>query len=143
MSLPATADALDALEDYEDLTAWIIYTFTPSGSDQSVESLTELDQQITQLIASLDIACEDTSSQLERTIDDVSRGVPRLTYDRHFIKDSALSLQSSLGVVHSWTMGCTNTNSLHKFGLVLKLALNELLRQWFSSGLKRCILILD
>ncbi|KAF9075435.1 oligomeric Golgi complex subunit 7 [Rhodocollybia butyracea] len=100
MSLP-TAEALDSLEEYEDLTAWINDTLTAAEGDQSVESLTELDQQITQLIASLDIACEDTSSQLERTIDDVSRGIPRLTYDLHFIKDSAVSLQSSLATVHA------------------------------------------
>ncbi|KIK67210.1 hypothetical protein GYMLUDRAFT_857700 [Collybiopsis luxurians FD-317 M1] len=100
MSLPA-AEALDTLEDYEDLTAWINDTLTVSDSEQGGERLSDLDQQITQLIASLDIACEDTSSQLERTIDDVSRGIPRLSYDLHFIKDSAMSLQGSLATVHA------------------------------------------
>ncbi|KAG6898171.1 hypothetical protein C0992_004158 [Termitomyces sp. T32_za158] len=58
--------------------------------------LTDLDERITHLLATLDIACEDTSSELERTIDEVSRGVPRLTYDLHFMKDSAMTLQASL-----------------------------------------------
>ncbi|KAJ3923960.1 oligomeric Golgi complex subunit 7 [Lentinula edodes] len=101
MSFPATAEAIDSLEEYEDIIAWINDTLTASSSEQDLESLINLDQQITQLIASLDIACEDTSSQLERTIDDVSRGIPRLTYDLHFIKDNALSLQNSLANVHS------------------------------------------
>ncbi|KAJ3896759.1 oligomeric Golgi complex subunit 7 [Lentinula edodes] len=101
MSFPATAEAIDSLEEYEDIIAWINDTLTSSSSEQDLESLINLDQQITQLIASLDIACEDTSSQLERTIDDVSRGIPRLTYDLHFIKDNALSLQNSLATVHS------------------------------------------
>ncbi|KAJ3936536.1 MAG: Golgi complex component 7-domain-containing protein [Lentinula lateritia] len=101
MSFPATTEAIDSLEEYEDIIAWINDTLTASSSEQDLESLINLDQQITQLIASLDIACEDTSSQLERTIDDVSRGIPRLTYDLHFIQDNALSLQTSLATVHS------------------------------------------
>uniref|UniRef100_A0A0W0FHF5 Conserved oligomeric Golgi complex subunit 7 n=1 Tax=Moniliophthora roreri TaxID=221103 RepID=A0A0W0FHF5_MONRR len=97
-------DNLDTLEDYDDLATWINDTLSFPGKDNgqdAVESLTQLDQQITHLIASLDIACEDTSSQLERIIDDVSRGVPRLTYDLHFIKDGAVSLQGVLSAVHA------------------------------------------
>ncbi|ESK96581.1 component of oligomeric golgi complex 7 [Moniliophthora roreri MCA 2997] len=101
---PSTSDNLDTLEDYDDLATWINDTLSFPGKDNgqdAVESLTQLDQQITHLIASLDIACEDTSSQLERIIDDVSRGVPRLTYDLHFIKDGAVSLQGVLSAVHA------------------------------------------
>ncbi|KAJ3973697.1 Golgi complex component 7-domain-containing protein [Lentinula raphanica] len=101
MTFPNSAESLESLEEYEDVTSWINDTLTASGSIQNNESLSELDQQITQLLASLDIACEDTSSQLERTIADVSRGIPRLTYDLHFIKDNALSLQTSLATVHA------------------------------------------
>ncbi|KAG7098769.1 hypothetical protein E1B28_000677 [Marasmius oreades] len=102
MSLTAT-DPLESLEDYEDLTSWINDVLTPSSNEDStqgsVENLSHLDQQIVHLIASLDIACEDTSTLLERIIDDVSRGVPRLTYDLHFIKDGTLSLQTALNFV--------------------------------------------
>ncbi|KAK1218807.1 hypothetical protein PQX77_018484 [Marasmius sp. AFHP31] len=113
MSLTATTDSsLTSLEEYDDLTAWINDILKPSQSDETqeqsadaLENLSQLDQQITHLIASLDIACEDTSSQLERIIDDVSRGVPRLTYDLHFIKDGALTLQTSLNVVHERSKG--------------------------------------
>ncbi|KAG2015445.1 hypothetical protein CC2G_008718 [Coprinopsis cinerea AmutBmut pab1-1] len=104
MSLPSsssTAKLIESLEQYDDVTAWINDSLnaqenvdnlnTPSNAD-----LTKLDQYITQLVSTLDIACEDTSAQLERIIDDVSRGIPRLAYDVHFMKDGALSLQSSL-----------------------------------------------
>ena len=57
--------------------------------------LTELDKHVTHLLASLEIACQDTLSQLERIIDDVSR-VLRLTYDLHFMRDGALTLQAAL-----------------------------------------------
>ena len=43
----------------------------------------------------LEVAYEDTSSQLERIID-VSQNVSRLTYDVHFMKDAASSLQPIL-----------------------------------------------
>ncbi|KAJ7594282.1 oligomeric Golgi complex subunit 7 [Mycena floridula] len=97
MVLPAAEVILDSLEEYSDIVSWINDTLSPP--DDSESSLSELDQHITQLIATLDIACEDTSSKLEHIIDDVSRGVPRLTYDLHFMKDGAISLQNSLANV--------------------------------------------
>ncbi|KAF5370726.1 hypothetical protein D9758_001910 [Tetrapyrgos nigripes] len=102
MSLVATdnLDSIEVLGEYEDIIPWINDTLTPDDESKA-DSLPELDQQITQLIASLNVACEDTASQLERAIEDVSRGVPRLTYDLHFVKDGALSLQNSLVAVRS------------------------------------------
>lgn len=106
-TLPASEEVLYSLEDYDDIISWINDTLSPSHSEdpsddsfQSATVLTELDQHITHLIATLDIACEDTSSQLERIIDDVSRGTPRLAYDLHFMKDGAISLQNTLVGVH-------------------------------------------
>ncbi|KAF5380598.1 hypothetical protein D9615_004582 [Tricholomella constricta] len=101
---PSTTELINSLEQYSDVVSWINDILDKSEDDDETSSpapteLTELDEHITQLLATLDIACEDTSSQLERTIDDVSRGVPRLTYDLHFMKDSALSLQTSLAKV--------------------------------------------
>ncbi|KAJ2922751.1 hypothetical protein H1R20_g14373, partial [Candolleomyces eurysporus] len=92
---------VESLEQYDDAISWINDTLsapesTNDLSGTSSTELTELDQYITQLLTSLDIACEDTSAQLERIIDDVSRSVPRLTYDLHFMKDGALTLQTSL-----------------------------------------------
>ncbi|KAJ7287820.1 Golgi complex component 7-domain-containing protein [Mycena rebaudengoi] len=96
MALPlSTNELISSLEDSDDIVSWINDTLTPSDTEQPV-GLTELDQHVTHLVSTLDLACEDTSSQLERIIDDVSRGVPRLTYDLHFMKDGASSLQSVL-----------------------------------------------
>ncbi|KAH8814761.1 Golgi complex component 7-domain-containing protein [Flagelloscypha sp. PMI_526] len=100
LDLPAsTSELLESLEDYDDVITWINDTLSPPTIDATQPSLTDLDQQLTRLLATLDIACEDTSSELERIIDDVSRGVPRLTYDLHFMKDSAVTLQGSLARV--------------------------------------------
>lgn len=85
---------VNSLDDYDDVFSWINETLAPL-------ELSQLDQHITSLIASLDIACADTATELERTIDDVSRAVPRLTYDLHFMRDGAVSLQTELFKVHS------------------------------------------
>ncbi|KAJ6625462.1 Golgi complex component 7-domain-containing protein [Mycena sp. CBHHK59/15] len=96
MALPlSTTELISSLEDSEDIVSWINDTLTPPDAVQPV-GLTDLDQHVTHLVSTLDLACEDTSSQLERIIDDVSHGVPRLTYDLHFMKDGASSLQSVL-----------------------------------------------
>ncbi|KAF8070629.1 Golgi complex component 7-domain-containing protein [Lyophyllum atratum] len=101
---PSTTEPITSLEQYSDVVSWINDILDASEDDEETESpapteLTELDEHVTQLLATLDIACEDTSSQLEHTIDDVSRGVPRLTYDLHFMKDNAMSLQATLSNV--------------------------------------------
>ncbi|KAK0454994.1 oligomeric Golgi complex subunit 7 [Armillaria borealis] len=98
----SSVQALDALSEYDDVISWINDTL-PISEDREEDTvdLAELDQHITQLLASLDISSEDTSSQLERTVRDVSRAVPRLTYDLHFMKDGALTLQSGLLHVRS------------------------------------------
>ncbi|RDB24748.1 Conserved oligomeric Golgi complex subunit 7 [Hypsizygus marmoreus] len=100
----STTELIDSLEQYSDVVSWINDILSTSEDDEETASpvateLTELDEHITQLLATFDIACEDTSSQLERIIDDVSHGVPRLAYDLHFMKDGATSLQAAVGKV--------------------------------------------
>jgi hypothetical protein len=98
---PSTAEIIDSLEHYDDVISWINDILqTSDAPSQPGTELNDLDQQITHLLATLDIASEDTSTQLEQIIDDVSRSIPRLTYDLHFLKDNAISLQGSLSKVH-------------------------------------------
>lgn len=100
MQPSSTLDLVGSLEDQDDVASWI-NNILDTQEEQDVDTrnfsnLTELDQQVTQLLATLEIACQDTSTQLEHIIDDVSRGVPRLTYDLHFMRDGALTLQTAL-----------------------------------------------
>ena len=86
-----SSEFISSLEKYDDALEWINDTL-----NDDMPELAELDQHVTQLIATLDVAYDDASSQLERIIDDVSRGVSRLTYDLHSMKDAASSLQPIL-----------------------------------------------
>ncbi|KAF8628903.1 hypothetical protein AX15_003684 [Amanita polypyramis BW_CC] len=92
------SDFIASLENYDDALEWIndMLGISNEHDSGSKPRLAELDQHVTQLIATLEVAYEDTSSQLERIIDDVSRNVSRLTYDLHFMKDTATTLQPVL-----------------------------------------------
>lgn len=63
--------------------------------------LAPLDKQLNDLLTRLSLLSQDTSSALEQSIHDVSRTVPRLTYDLQFMRESATSLQSSLQLVQA------------------------------------------
>ena len=122
---PSTVDLIDSLEHYDDFTAWINDILQTSDGkcppSQAGAELNDLDQQITHLLATLDIASEDTSTQLEQIIDDVSRSIPRLTYDLQFLKDNALSLQVSLAKVHQSSRGVVpdgTTEALNRLRLL-------------------------
>ncbi|KAH9946467.1 Golgi complex component 7-domain-containing protein [Amylocystis lapponica] len=92
-----------SLEHYPDVLSWVNDILDPDQltSTTDADRLTELDRRVSHLLASLDIASEDTSAQVERIIDDISRGASRLTYDLHFMREGALSLQSVLHDVQS------------------------------------------
>ncbi|KAJ7902006.1 oligomeric Golgi complex subunit 7 [Mycena olivaceomarginata] len=93
----STKDLISSLEESPDIVSWINDTLTTSDTAEPEPlGLTDLDQHVNHLVSTLDLACEDTSAQLERIIDDVSRGVPRLTYDLHFMKDVPLSTRTAL-----------------------------------------------
>ncbi|KAF8904484.1 Golgi complex component 7-domain-containing protein [Gymnopilus junonius] len=98
MAIPTfTNQVVDLLDQHDDVVSWINDTLTPNDIDDSSSvDLAVLDQEITQLLSTLDIASEDTSAQLERAIDDISRAIPRLAYDLHFMKDGASTLQNAL-----------------------------------------------
>lgn len=63
--------------------------------------LTSLDGRVRSLLARLAAVSQDTSAQLEQTIHDITRTVPRLTYDLQFMRESAASLRLSLHAVEA------------------------------------------
>ena len=92
------------LEEQEDVVSWINdilgVSEEPADTERSA-ALTELDRRVSHLVGTLEIASEDTSAQIDRLIEDISRGASRLTYDLHFMRESALSLQGTLHTVES------------------------------------------
>jgi hypothetical protein len=63
--------------------------------------LSTVDRSVSDLLARLSILTHDTSSQLERSIHDISRTVPRLTYDLQYMRESAEGVRRSLEGVES------------------------------------------
>ena len=92
-----------SLEDAPEVVSWLNSILDEGTSGSGTEGtsktpidLTALDRQVSSILSSVEIVAEETSSQLERIIDDISRSAPRLAYDLHFMKESAISLQTSL-----------------------------------------------
>lgn len=92
---------IDSIEQYDDVVSWINDTliYSDDTEDPNAVELVRLDQHITQLLTALDMASEDSSTRLESIMDDISRGIPRLAYDLHFMRDGALTLQNNLADV--------------------------------------------
>lgn len=103
-SLTALADVLDA--NHADVPGFLngMLSYKPlnataSTSSSSGNGLGSLDKELNELLTRLSLLSQDTSSALEQSIHDISRTVPRLTYDLQFMRESASSLQSSLHLV--------------------------------------------
>ncbi|KAF7794023.1 hypothetical protein EIP86_005151 [Pleurotus ostreatoroseus] len=99
-------EIVSSLDAHDDVVSWIndvldVDQLPTAPEDGEQTSLTDLDRRITQLVGTLELASEDTSSTVERIIDDISRGASRLTYDLHFMREGALSLQSILRSVET------------------------------------------
>ncbi|KAI0635016.1 Golgi complex component 7-domain-containing protein [Trametes polyzona] len=99
-ALASSSELLSSLENQSDVVSWINdilgVSEEPDDADRST-ALTDLDRRVSHLVGTLEIASEDTSAQVDRLIEDISRGASRLTYDLHFMRESALSLQ---GILH-------------------------------------------
>ncbi|KZT51399.1 hypothetical protein CALCODRAFT_136608 [Calocera cornea HHB12733] len=106
-SIPSS-DLIASLDEYDgDVVGWIndLLDGPPQADGERKEStalpLSEVDKRVNQLSRRLEIASQDTAGQLERTIDDITRTVPRLTYDLQFMRESAISLKSALETVQT------------------------------------------
>lgn len=102
-SLSALASALDMFDDVpaflNSLIAPHLPPQLPTASEPLKPELAPIDKQLNDLLTRLSLLSQDTSSALEQSIHDVSRTVPRLTYDLQFMRESAVSLQGSLQLV--------------------------------------------
>lgn len=89
-STSALAESLDIYAN--DVPAFINDLLAP----QAAAGLPDLDKSLNELLTKLSLLSQDTSATLEQAIHDVSRTVPRLTYDLQFMRESAVELQGSL-----------------------------------------------
>lgn len=107
-SLITLAESLDAYSS--DIPGFLNDLLSPHVPDAGPASqngqpaagkieLGPLDKTLNELLTRLSLLSQDTDSALEQSIHDISRTVPRLTYDLQFMREIATSLQGSLGYV--------------------------------------------
>jgi hypothetical protein len=94
-------DISDLLDDeaFESEAAWlndILASTSTSTEDTAPASLAALDTKLAQTLGLLELATHDTSALVDRTIDDISRSVPRLAFDLQLMRENALLLKLSL-----------------------------------------------
>lgn len=100
LSITSPSELLHSFEEEEDTLEWINNVLDRS-LDTGTYDLSEVEKGVSQLSATVELICEDTTSQLERTIDEISRTVPRLSFDFQFMRENVLSLQNSLHAVET------------------------------------------
>ena len=97
-----------SLDEFEDEAAWL--------ADQldGADSLSSLDSQLSQLSNQLDAAAADTTAQSDRSIDEIARSVPRLTYDLQLMREHALLLRFTLDGIRKRSGASTADESTTK-----------------------------
>lgn len=108
MTSPSASALVQELDDAPDVLTWLNDTLTPQDNHVPLASL---DSLLADLLTATDLSAVTTSAALERTIDEVSRNAPRLTYDLHFMRDGALSLHSALATVTARIPAGTGTSA--------------------------------
>lgn len=111
--VPSPPPALDlsALTDddqFESESTWlndILASDATSLIADDPTSLQVLDASLARTLALLEVATADTSQLVDRTIDDISRGVPRLTFDLQLMRENALLLRFTLDAIRKRAAG--------------------------------------
>src|SRR5258707_1667474 len=103
----STNDLVSSLDGFEDnVEGWLNHVLDKqmaSVEGQAGSNLAVLDQRVSHLATRLQVVSQDTAAQLEQTIEDISRTVPRITYDLQFMRESGLTLQLNLKSIESKT----------------------------------------
>ncbi|SCV73150.1 BQ2448_7075 [Microbotryum intermedium] len=76
------------------LQATLSYDTSSQASPQA--NLISLEASLGKTLAALEVATHDTSALVDRTIDDISRSVPRLAFDLQLMRENALLLRFTL-----------------------------------------------
>ncbi|EIW68539.1 hypothetical protein TREMEDRAFT_69058 [Tremella mesenterica DSM 1558] len=99
-SLSTLAKNLDEHPTIPSFLNSLLSSHFPSSVDpEDPPDLVDLEKTLNELSTRLSLLSSDTSSGLEQSIHDISRNVPRLTYDLQFMRESATELHTSLSLV--------------------------------------------
>lgn len=99
-----SADMSSTVEDSLDLTPLLdhdLFTSEATWLNDLIlsaphNSLAALDSTLSKITSQLIVSTSDTSSLVDRTISDISRSVPRLTFDLQLMRENALLLRFTL-----------------------------------------------
>lgn len=91
------ASVVEQLDKSSDVLTWLNTVLNVPGDATSTDPpLVAHASTLDALQTATSIAAQSTSAALEHIIDDIARAAPRLSYDIHFTRDSALALRNAL-----------------------------------------------
>lgn len=111
---------LERLDGDEDISSWFNDILTGSAvAEEERLSLPVLESKLNVLLTQLDTACSDTSAQVDRSIEEISRSVPRLSFDLQLMREHALILRFTLdGIRKSSLATATPSNDSSNAGTI-------------------------
>ena len=74
-------------------------------------SLLELDVKLARLLGVLEHACQDTAASVERSIEEVARTVPRLTFDLQLMRENVVLLRFTLESIRKRSQEATSSSA--------------------------------
>ncbi|PLW05498.1 hypothetical protein PCANC_26506, partial [Puccinia coronata f. sp. avenae] len=94
---------LKYLDEYETEIEWLNELLLNQNDlkDRDQLSLSHLESKLSKAISVLELAISDTSTLVDKSIDEVVRSVPRLSLDLQLMRENALLLRYSLKSIHS------------------------------------------
>lgn len=100
---PSQLDDLKSLDDHESEIEWLNDLLINQQAHQADQllPLSYLDSKLTKLSSKLELMISDTTTLVDKSIDEIARGVPRLSLDLQLMKENALLLRSSLKSIQS------------------------------------------
>ena len=94
-STVTAATVIEQLDSSPDVLTWLNTVLDiPDDAASNDPTLLANASTLDALQTATSIAAQSTSASLERIIDDIARAAPRLAYDIHFTRDSALALRN-------------------------------------------------
>lgn len=111
---PASSDLIGLTNDAEFISesAWLDSLLSPA----TTSSLAALDSQLSSTLNLLDLVTADTSALVDRTIEEIARGVPRLSFDLGLLRENTIGLKFTLEGIRTRTNGTSDDKSANADG---------------------------
>ncbi|EFP83013.1 uncharacterized protein PGTG_09981 [Puccinia graminis f. sp. tritici CRL 75-36-700-3] len=104
---------LKYLDEYDTEIEWLneLLVNQDDLSDRGQLSLSHLETKLSKVLSVLELAISDTSTLVDKSIEEIVRSVPRLSLDLQLMRENALLLRYSLKSIHTQSLPSNESQS--------------------------------